>query len=216
MESRTLISGCSSNSRISLIGRSEKSIDLSLVRSQKLVFLKTQNFSKLDLKWVGARRGVECRSSVERVEGVVGVEDFEKCGGAEYARGKGIPVIVFPEASNSSDGVSAADLVDALRAYGVDFVLLAGYLKLIPVELVRAYPKSILNIHPALLPAFGGKGYYGMKVHKAVIASGARFSGPTVHFVDEHYDNGRILARGWCLYWQVILRKNWLQGSFMR
>lgn len=56
----------------------------------------------------------------------------------------------------------------------MDFVLLAGYLKLIPVELVKAFPKRILNIHPALLPAFGGKGLYGMRVHKAVLASGAR------------------------------------------
>lgn len=62
-----------------------------------------------------------------------------------------------------------------IRKFEVDFVLLAGYLKLIPVELIRAYPRSILNIHPSLLPAFGGKGYYGMKVHKAVIASGARY-----------------------------------------
>lgn len=60
------------------------------------------------------------------------------------------------------------------REYGVDFVLLAGYLKLIPAELVKAFPKRILNIHPALLPAFGGKGLYGMRVHKAVLASGAR------------------------------------------
>lgn len=60
------------------------------------------------------------------------------------------------------------------RTYGVDFVLLAGYLKLIPVELVQAFPKRILNIHPALLPAFGGKGLYGERVHKAVLASGAR------------------------------------------
>ncbi|KAL0407218.1 UNVERIFIED_CONTAM: Phosphoribosylglycinamide formyltransferase, chloroplastic [Sesamum latifolium] len=81
------------------------------------------------------------------------------------------------------------------RSYKVDFILLAGYLKLIPVELVQAYPKSILNIHPSLLPAFGGKGYYGMKVHKAVIASGARYSGPTIHYVDEQYDTGRILAQ---------------------
>nr|KYP63896.1 hypothetical protein KK1_018483 [Cajanus cajan] len=79
--------------------------------------------------------------------------------------------------------------------FEVDFILLAGYLKLIPAELIRAYQKSILNIHPSLLPAFGGMGYYGMKVHKAVIASGARFSGPTIHFVDEHYDTGRILAQ---------------------
>lgn len=68
-----------------------------------------------------------------------------------------------------------------IRTFEVDFVLLAGYLKLIPVELVRAFPKSILNIHPALLPAFGGKGYYGMKVHKAVIASGARYLGNLWH-----------------------------------
>lgn len=59
--------------------------------------------------------------------------------------------------------------------YAIDFILLAGYLKLIPSELIRAYPNSILNIHPSLLPAFGGKGYYGTKVHKAVIASGARY-----------------------------------------
>lgn len=62
-----------------------------------------------------------------------------------------------------------------IREVGVDFILLAGYLKLIPMELIRAYPRSIVNIHPSLLPAFGGKGYYGMKVHKAVIASGARY-----------------------------------------
>lgn len=61
------------------------------------------------------------------------------------------------------------------RSLKVDFILLAGYLKLIPAALIRAYPKAILNIHPSLLPAFGGKGYYGMKVHKAVIASGARY-----------------------------------------
>jgi phosphoribosylglycinamide formyltransferase len=81
------------------------------------------------------------------------------------------------------------------RKYGVDFVLLAGYLKLIPVELVQAFPKRILNIHPALLPAFGGKGLYGIKVHKAVLESGARYSGPTIHFVNEEYDTGRILAQ---------------------
>jgi phosphoribosylglycinamide formyltransferase len=60
------------------------------------------------------------------------------------------------------------------RAHGIDFILLAGYLKLVPVELVQAYPRAILNIHPALLPAFGGKGYYGRKVHEAVIKSGAK------------------------------------------
>ena len=75
----------------------------------------------------------------------------------------------------------------------MDLVLLAGYLKLVPAALVRAYPRAVLNIHPALLPAFGGPGFYGRRVHEAVIGAGARVSGPTVHFVDEAYDSG---ARG--------------------
>ena len=83
----------------------------------------------------------------------------------------------------------------APQEYAVDFVILAGYLKLVPASLVRAYPRAMLNIHPALLPAFGGPGFYGRKVHEAVIASGARISGPTVHFVDEEYDSGPILAQ---------------------
>ncbi|WVZ05545.1 hypothetical protein V8G54_018891, partial [Vigna mungo] len=123
------------------------------------------------------------------------VTNKRDCGGAQYARNNGIPVILFPKAKDEPEGLSPSDLVDTLRKFEVDFVLLAGYLKLIPVELIRAYERSIFNIHPSLLPAFGGKGYYGMKVHKAVIASGARFSGPTIHFVDEHYDTGRILAQ---------------------
>ncbi|CAL9240183.1 unnamed protein product [Arabidopsis halleri] len=124
------------------------------------------------------------------------VTNKKDCGGAEYARSNGIPVLVFPKAKReSSDGLSPSELVDVLRKYGVEFVLLAGYLKLIPVELVQAFPKRILNIHPALLPAFGGKGLYGIRVHKAVLESGARYSGPTIHFVDEEYDTGRILAQ---------------------
>lgn len=119
---------------------------------------------------------------------VVLVTDKPSCGGAEYARVEGIPIILFPS-------LAVVNLVTALQEFDIDFIVLAGYLKLIPAELVRAYPRSILNIHPSLLPSFGGKGYYGLKVHKAVIASGARYSGPTVHFVDEEYDMGRILAQ---------------------
>ncbi|GMH11226.1 hypothetical protein Nepgr_013067 [Nepenthes gracilis] len=121
---------------------------------------------------------------------VVLVTSKEGCGGAQYARDKGIPAVLFP-----SWGLSPNDIVTTLRRLKVDFILLAGYLKLIPIELVQAYPRCILNIHPSLLPAFGGKGYYGLKVHKAVIASGARYSGPTVHFVNENYDEGCILAQ---------------------
>ncbi|BAT06117.1 Os08g0501132, partial [Oryza sativa Japonica Group] len=117
------------------------------------------------------------------------------CGGAEHARGNGIPVVVFPNSKSTPEGISTDELLNALRELRVDFIILAGYVKLIPVELVQEYPKSILNIHPSLLPAFGGKGYYGLKVHKAAISSGARYSGPTVHFVDEHYGTGSTLAQ---------------------
>lgn len=89
----------------------------------------------------------------------------------------------------------AAETLAALRECQIDVVLLAGYLKLVPADVVAAYPGRMLNIHPALLPSFGGKGMYGMHVHRAVLASGARLSGPTVHLVDEVYDRGRILAQ---------------------
>ena len=78
------------------------------------------------------------------------------------------------------------------QGLGVEAVVLAGYMKLVPAALVRAFPRAMLNIHPALLPAFGGRGFYGAKVHAAVVASGARVSGPTVHFVDEQYDTGAV------------------------
>ncbi|KAE8689678.1 Phosphoribosylglycinamide formyltransferase [Hibiscus syriacus] len=126
---------------------------------------------------------------------VVLVTNKHACGGAQYARDKGIPVILFPKRKDELNGLSSDDLVKVLREFEVDFILLAGYLKLVPPELIRAYPRFIFNIHPSLLPAFGGEGYYGMKVHKAVIASGARYSGATIHFVDEQYDTGRILAQ---------------------
>lgn len=88
---------------------------------------------------------------------------------------------------------SGERIVNLLRNSAIDLVLLAGYLRKIPFEVIEAYPKKIINLHPALLPAFGGKGMYGMKVHEAVIASGVKESGITIHFVNEHYDEGEII-----------------------
>ena len=88
-----------------------------------------------------------------------------------------------------------AQLLDLLRKFRVDLVVLAGYLKRIPPTVIREYSGRILNIHPALLPAFGGEGMYGARVHEAVIASGARESGVTVHLVDNEYDRGPIVAQ---------------------
>jgi len=86
-------------------------------------------------------------------------------------------------------------LLELLEKYNVDLVILAGFMKLIPAPVVRAFKNSIVNIHPALLPNFGGKGYYGMKVHEAVIKSGIKVTGVTVHFVDDRYDTGPIIIQ---------------------
>jgi phosphoribosylglycinamide formyltransferase-1 len=86
-------------------------------------------------------------------------------------------------------------LDDILGEHRVDLIALAGYLRLVPQETVERYRGRILNIHPALLPAFGGAGMYGARVHKAVIDSGATVSGATVHFVDQAYDRGPVIAQ---------------------
>lgn len=86
-------------------------------------------------------------------------------------------------------------MLDALRTHEIDAIALAGYMKLVPAGVVGAFTGRIVNIHPALLPAFGGKGMYGMHVHRAVLESGARVTGATVHLADEVYDRGRIIAQ---------------------
>ena len=86
-------------------------------------------------------------------------------------------------------------LLETLQRFRVDMVVLAGYLKRIPPKVVQEYSGRILNIHPALLPDFGGEGMYGARVHEAVIASGARESGVTVHVVNDEYDRGPIVAQ---------------------
>jgi folate-dependent phosphoribosylglycinamide formyltransferase PurN len=89
----------------------------------------------------------------------------------------------------------ASEWLGLLSEHRVDLVVLAGYLKLVPAGVAQAFRNRMLNIHPALLPEFGGPGMYGHHVHEAVIASGARVSGATVHLVDEEYDRGAILAQ---------------------
>ena len=90
---------------------------------------------------------------------------------------------------------AGVDLQQALRAHRVDFVALAGYLRLLDKDVIDEFPNRIVNIHPALLPSFGGPGMYGERVHRAVLMSGATVSGATVHYVDEEYDRGAILAQ---------------------
>lgn len=131
-------------------------------------------------------------SRVARVELVVGSRaGIGALGRAERA---GIPARVLDARTMGPEAFGGA-LAEALAEHRIDLVVLAGWLQLVPAEVVTRYHGRMLNVHPALLPAFGGKGMYGMRVHQAVIASGARVSGATAHLVDERYDEGAIVAQ---------------------
>lgn len=134
------------------------------------------------LDTLGERRGGDV---------VLVASDKPDAGALERATRRGIPTAVLPTAKQP-DGTPLGELLDDVSA---DLVVLAGYLRLVPAEIVRKYDGRMLNIHPALLPAFGGAGMYGVRVHREVIASGARVTGVTAHFVDENYDRGRIIAQ---------------------
>lgn len=95
--------------------------------------------------------------------------------------------------------LQSAEFPQKLREKGIDFIVLAGFLLKIPTSLIEAFPQHIINIHPALLPKYGGKGMYGHFVHEAVIAAKEKESGITIHFVDEHYDHGATIFQTTCL-----------------
>jgi phosphoribosylglycinamide formyltransferase-1 len=110
-----------------------------------------------------------------------------------FARAHDIPWRVIPTLPDPD--VADVRLREALTQAGADLVILSGYLRRLGPKVLAAYAGRILNIHPALLPDFGGEGMYGLRVHEAVIASGARVSGATVHLVDQDYDCGPVVAR---------------------
>jgi phosphoribosylglycinamide formyltransferase 1 len=125
----------------------------------------------------------------ESAEIVLVLSNRSDSGGLSLARGRRIATEVLADAADAKEWLAL------LNAGRVDLVVLAGYLKLVPAEVIAAYRGRIVNIHPALLPAFGGKGMFGARVHEAVLASGATESGATVHLVDEVYDHGSVLAQ---------------------
>jgi phosphoribosylglycinamide formyltransferase-1 len=102
---------------------------------------------------------------------------------------------LFVPADRLKDG---AQFVKMLSEHHIDLVVLAGYLLLIPKEVIQHFSQRILNIHPALLPAYGGRGMYGEHVHRAVIADKQKESGITIHYVNEHYDEGAIIFQARC------------------
>ena len=128
-----------------------------------------------------------CEPAPARV--AVVVSNSASAGALERARRVGVPAVVL------QDHRDAQEILAVLREHRAELVVLAGYLKLVPTAVVAAYRDRMINIHPALLPAFGGKGMYGHYVHEAVLASGATVSGPTIHLVTAEYDRGPIVAQ---------------------
>jgi formyltetrahydrofolate-dependent phosphoribosylglycinamide formyltransferase len=135
------------------------------------------------LERLGARR---------RGDVVLVASDRIAAGALDRARVRGIPTEVV-----AVDGRPAGrpDLDDVLEQHAVQLVALAGYLRRVPDAVVQRYAGRTINVHPALLPAFGGPGMYGLRVHEAVLSAGVTITGVTVHFVDEEYDRGTIIAQ---------------------
>ena len=122
------------------------------------------------------------------------ISNKSNAGVLEKAAAFGIPTLLI----DREKFYKTEDILKELDAYSIDLVVLAGFLWLVPTYLVKAYKNRILNIHPALLPDYGGKGMYGMNVHRAVKAAGEKASGMTIHFVNEHYDEGGIIFQATC------------------
>lgn len=119
------------------------------------------------------------------------VSSTPKAGGLAYARDAGIPTAVFQRKRFETDGAYGNAIFTACRESRVDFVVMAGFLKLTPVP--EDFAGRVINIHPSLIPAFCGHGMYGHRVHEAVLTQGVKVTGVTVHFVDNQYDNGPII-----------------------
>ena len=126
---------------------------------------------------------------------VVVISNNSEAGALALARLLHIPALHLSQKQFPSQEVFTAAILSALESHGVDFIVLAGYMKKIDPKIIRRYHNKIVNIHPALLPAFGGHGMYGHFVHEAVIASGALHSGATVHIVNEEFDRGPIVLQ---------------------
>jgi phosphoribosylglycinamide formyltransferase 1 len=112
----------------------------------------------------------------------------------ERAKILNIPALVF----NRNDFYQTDRITQILKEQKIDFIVLAGFLWLIPSYLIQQFPQRIINIHPALLPKYGGKGMYGHHVHEAVIANKEKTSGITIHYVNENYDEGSIIFQAQC------------------
>jgi phosphoribosylglycinamide formyltransferase-1 len=123
------------------------------------------------------------------------ISNNSKSGAMERAEKEGIPHYHISGKTRPDPEVHDRAIIDTFHKHNVNIVVLAGYMRKVNPRVIREWKGRMLNIHPALLPEFGGKGMWGMHVHEAVIAASKKESGLTVHIVDEHFDHGRILAQ---------------------
>ena len=123
------------------------------------------------------------------------VSDVEGSGAAQFAEEKGIPLLLVSAEHASSAIARNQRILEALTLNAIDWVLCLGYLKKVGTKIVEQYAGKMINIHPSLLPKFGGRGMYGLNVHQAVIDAGESVSGATVHYVNEAYDDGATIAQ---------------------
>ena len=123
------------------------------------------------------------------------VSNNSQSGILDFARSHNIETFVYHENNYESLIDASQALEQTLEKHKLQYILLAGYMKKIPIQIIKAYSEKILNVHPALLPAFGGQGMYGQNVHQAVYDSGVKITGATIHFVDEEYDKGPIIKQ---------------------
>ncbi len=122
------------------------------------------------------------------------ISNNSESGALKRAQKEGIPFYHISSKTHPNEAELDKAVIAAFDKHGVNLIVLAGYMRKIGPAILERFKGRILNIHPALLPKFGGEGMFGMKVHTAVIKAGEKVSGPTVHLVDEEYDHGKILA----------------------
>ncbi len=140
-----------------------------------------------------AERIIRYFSEKKTAEVALVITNKAQAGVLKRAECLGVPSLVIP-----AQGFADGEALGVLHRYGIDFVVLAGFLLKVPDAVLHDYPNKIVNIHPALLPKFGGKGMYGARVHEAVIAAGEKESGITIHYIDEHYDEGSVIFQAAC------------------
>lgn len=157
---------------------------------------------KLNLGFVSSHEGSNLQAIIDAckdghldAKACVVISNNSDSGALKRARQEGIPAYHLSSKTHPNLGELNKTILDVLRKHNVEVVILAGYMKKLGPKTLSAYKGRILNIHPALLPRFGGKGMYGRHVHEAVLASGEKVTGVTIHIVSEEYDQGSIIAQ---------------------